>query len=213
MDAQVQNFVQILAVALIPGLFAITVHEVAHGWMARQLGDRTAEMMGRLTLNPARHIDPLGTILVPVAMVWFTGFIFGWAKPVPVSPRNLRDPRTGMMLVAVAGPAANILMALGWAIVLGAAQAMGGGLGSAASFIVNMSIFGIFINLLLAVFNLIPLPPLDGGRILRELVPPALGRRLDSVEPYGLIIIVLLLWLGALAPVLAIVRYLASFLM
>lgn len=213
MDAKFASFMQILSVGLIPGLFAITVHEVAHGWAARQLGDRTAEMLGRLTLNPVRHIDPLGTVAVPLLMVWATGFIFGWAKPVPVSQRNLRQPRRDMVLVALAGPVSNLVMAAGWAGLLALVRAVPEVFAGAGTFVASMAIFGILINILLALFNLLPVPPLDGGRVLRELVPEPLGRRLDSLEPYGLIIVLLLLWIGALAPLFVAVNKVAGWLM
>ena len=213
MDAKFASFMQILSVALIPGLFAITVHEVAHGWAARQLGDRTAEILGRLTLNPVRHIDPLGTVAVPLLMVWATGFIFGWAKPVPVNQRNLRQPRRDMVLVSLAGPAANLLMAAGWAGFLAMVRAVPELFSGTVTFMASMAIFGILINILLALFNLLPVPPLDGGRVLRELVPERLGRQLDSLERYGLIIVLLLLWVGALAPLFAAVNTIAGWLM
>lgn len=213
MDAKFASFMQILSVGLIPGLFAITVHEVAHGWAARQLGDRTAEILGRLTLNPVRHIDPLGTVAVPLLMVWATGFIFGWAKPVPVSQRNLRQPRRDMVLVALAGPVSNLVMAAGWAGLLALVRAVPEVFAGTVTFVASMAIFGILINILLALFNLLPVPPLDGGRVLRELVPEPVGRQLDSLERYGLIIVLLLLWIGALAPLFVAVNKLAGWLM
>jgi Zn-dependent protease len=116
-EGQLADIIQRFAVFVIPILFGITVHEVAHGWMARQLGDRTAEMLGRLTLNPIKHIDPIGTVIVPLLTLWSGGFLFGWAKPVPINSRNLRNPKRGMIAVALAGPGANLLMAIGWALI------------------------------------------------------------------------------------------------
>lgn len=192
------SLVQLVIVWSIPVLFAITLHEVAHGWAALRLGDRTAQFMGRLTLNPVRHIDPVGTLLVPaILLVLPTPFIFGWAKPVPIAERNLGHPRRDMALVAVAGPAANILMALGWAAV----GWLGVQMGDAAawmSLLIYMGAAGVAINLLLAIFNLLPIPPLDGGRVLMSLVPPRWSGQLGRVEPYGIFIVLGLILLGAM---------------
>lgn len=210
--SQLTNFIQIIAIAAIPILFAITVHEVAHGWMARRFGDRTAEMLGRLTLNPIKHIDPVGTIAVPLLMVWLGGFLFGWAKPVPVSFRNLRNPKRDMVFVALAGPGANLLMAVGWAVLLKLFKEAAPVLGKSLVFFVQMAQIGIFFNLLLMIFNLLPIPPLDGGRVLRGLVPESIGRRLDALEPYGLIIVIGLIVLGLLSPVISLARRLSALL-
>lgn len=195
-----------LAVWVVPVLFAITVHEVAHGWVARALGDRTAEMMGRLTLNPIKHIDPIGTVLVPGLLLLTTGFLMGWARPVPVAMRNLRHPRRDMALVAAAGPGVNLLMALGWAVVARLAvfyhQAVGGEVGQIPLFLVFVGMAGIFINVVLMVLNLLPIPPLDGGRVLAGLVPLSVSRWLDRIEPFGLFIVVGLLVSGLLGGLL-----------
>lgn len=193
---EVAEKVQLLSAAVIPVLFAIVLHEVAHGWVARYFGDRTAEMLGRLTINPIKHIDPVGTILVPLVLTWLNFPAFGWARPIPVSTRNLRDPKRDMLFVAAAGPISNLLMALFWtglfAVVLHGAIPLGAG----RQFVLVMVQIGITFNILLCIFNLIPVPPLDGGRVLRGLVPESLGRRLDAIEPYGLIILVALLATG-----------------
>lgn len=189
------SLLQLLAVAAILVLFAITLHEVAHGWTARQFGDRTAEMLGRLTANPLKHIDPIGTVVVPALALLTTGFLFGWAKPVPVATRNLRNPRRDMMFVAAAGPAANILMALFWAFFTKLAT-LSGLQGMTLQFFLTMGQIGVFINVILAVFNMLPIPPLDGGRVLSGLLPPRASTRLDRIEPYGLIIVLAFIFFG-----------------
>jgi Zn-dependent protease len=172
----------------IPVLFAITLHEVAHGWMARYFGDRTAEMLGRLSLNPLRHIDPIGTVLVPGLLLAVGGLLFGWAKPVPVATSALRNPRRAMVLVALAGPAANLFMAVVWCAVLGAIVRVNGN-ETLDGWIALMAQAGILTNVILAVFNLLPIPPLDGGRVLMGLLPPRLSARLEKIEPVGLFIV------------------------
>jgi Zn-dependent protease len=204
-----------IAVGAIPILFAITLHEVAHGWVASRLGDQTAKMLGRLSLNPIKHIDPVGTILVPGLLYFFGGVLFGWAKPVPVNFGRLNRPKRDMVFVALAGPLANLLMGIMWAMVLKltlttdlAGSVMG-------EWLVSMARIGIFINVLLAAFNLLPIPPLDGGRVLRGLVNESIGRILDRIEPFGLIILVLLLVSGFLwvlvGPILTFVESLIVF--
>jgi Zn-dependent protease len=169
-------------------LLAITLHEVAHGWVARCFGDRTAQMLGRLSLNPLRHIDPIGTILVPGLLLVVGGPLFGWAKPVPVATSALRNPRFAMILVALAGPAANLVMAAGWCAVLGAIVRVNAN-ETLVYWIASMAQAGILINVVLAVFNLLPIPPLDGGRVLAGLLPPRLSARLEKIEPVGLFIV------------------------
>jgi len=182
----------------VPVLFAITLHEVAHGWVADRLGDPTARMLGRLTLNPIKHIDPIGTILVPGLLLLLGGFLFGWAKPVPVTPQNLRRHRYGMAWVAAAGPASNIVQALLWALVIKAALANEAALDWVAEPLYLMGLAGITINLLLAVLNLLPIPPLDGGRIVDALLPGPLSARYSQLEPWGLWIVLGLIATGLL---------------
>ncbi len=193
--------VQRIAVWALPILFAITVHEVAHGWVAKRLGDPTAYMMGRLTLNPIRHVDPVGTVIVPLALTLLGGFIFGWAKPVPVTWENLRHPKRDMVLVAAAGPLANLAMALLWALAMKLGMLLGDDARWVALPLIYMGFAGITINLVLMVLNLLPLPPLDGGRVVTGLLPGPLAWRYARLEPYGLMILLALLvmgWLGHL---------------
>ena len=194
--------IQEIVIWALPVLFAITLHEVAHGWVAKQLGDPTAQMLGRITLNPIKHIDPVGTVLVPLLLLVLPGnFLFGWAKPVPITPQNLRNPRRDMAIVALAGPTANFIMALLWAIIARAAVWLD------EPFLTNplvlMGFAGIAINLVLMILNLIPLPPLDGGRIVSNLLPPRTSAKYDLVEPYGFMILVLLLMTGILGGLLS----------
>lgn len=182
-----------------PVLFAITVHEAAHGYAARALGDDTAARLGRLSLNPLRHIDPIGTVLVPGVLLMLGGFLFGWAKPVPVDMRRLHRPRQDMALVAAAGPAANAVMALGWGLLL---KWQAGGSGETALLLSYMAVAGIIINLVLMVLNLLPMPPLDGSRVLAGLLPEPAARVLDRIEPFGLYLILGLMISGVLTTLL-----------
>jgi Zn-dependent protease len=196
---------QTIVLWVVPVVFAITLHEAAHGYAARTFGDRTAELQGRITLNPLKHIDPVGTILVPGVLILaakFGGpqFVFGWAKPVPVNFGNLRNPRRDMLWVAAAGPGANFAMAILWALLLRAALPAGA-LDSAN--LLSMARIGISINLVLMALNLLPVPPLDGGRIAVSLLPLQAARAWSRLEPYGLFIIVGLLAFGVLDDVMA----------
>jgi Zn-dependent protease len=182
---------QTLLIWVIPVLLAITLHEAAHGWTASKFGDHTARMMGRVTLNPVKHIDPVGTVIVPLALlIMSTGFIFGWAKPVPINFNALRSPKSGMIWVALAGPGANLIMAIGWLFV------------AILSVNINMPVIlkmagaGIFINLLLAVFNLLPIPPLDGSRVISALLPNPLAYKYNQLERYGFVILIGLMFVG-----------------
>jgi Zn-dependent protease len=203
------TMVQRIIVWVIPVIFAITVHEVAHGWVAKRHGDKTAWMLGRLTLNPLKHIDPVGTILLPgLLLITGTGFIFGWAKPVPVNPRNLRNPKSDMAIVALAGPMANFVMALGWALIIRAGTFVNAEFFSMP--LIYMGIAGISINLVLAIINLLPIPPLDGSRILSSLLPDRLAWQYNRLERFGFIILLLLLMTGALGAMLGYPLYFAQ---
>ena len=197
MFAQLSTY-QLLAIAILPTLFAIVVHEIAHGWVAHRLGDSTAYMMGRLTLNPIKHIDPIGTILVPAVLIFTLGFGFGWAKPVPINWHNLKNPKRDIALVAIAGPASNLLMAIAWGIVVKLATLLPDSLEMISMPLRYMGLFGILINALLMIFNLIPIPPTDGGRIAVSLLPTRAGILLSKVEPFGMFILIALIFSGLL---------------
>ncbi len=202
--------IHLIAVLAIPLLFAITLHEAAHGWIASKLGDNTALMLGRVTANPIKHIDLVGTIIVPILIASISPFIFGWAKPVPVNWTNLKRPKRDMALVAIAGPASNLLMAIGWALIAKICFSL---LGGAVSLNPNTSqsiigtvflsaYFGIVINLVLMVLNLIPIPPLDGSRVVASFLSPPLSIWYEKIEPYGFFILIGLLFLGQLKLIL-----------
>tara|TARA_R110002049_G_scaffold147342_1_gene310122 strand:+ start:87832 stop:88470 length:639 start_codon:yes stop_codon:yes gene_type:complete len=179
-----------------PVLLAITLHEVAHGWAARYLGDPTAASLGRLSLNPIKHIDPVGTVIVPAVLFVMSGFMFGWAKPVPVDMQRLNDPKRDMALVAAAGPASNFVMAFLWALVIKAGFMTESDV--VRMVLVEMGKVGVGINLVLMVLNLIPIPPLDGGRVLSGVLPDRLSTVLAKIEPFGMFIIFGLLAMGLL---------------
>jgi Zn-dependent protease len=193
----------------IPAVYAVTLHEVAHGWVANKLGDSTAAERGRLSLNPLRHVDPIGTILVPGALILMGGIFFGWAKPVPVNWFALRRVRRDIALVAVAGPAANLGMLLLWLLLLEGLR-MSGGTGGLVVVLLKMCLAGIIFNATIMILNLIPIPPLDGSRILTAALPARVARVYNRIEPFGLVLLLLLLfsgWLGALlGPVLNLVQ-------
>ena len=190
----VENFRNILVFAL-PVLFAITLHEAAHAYAARRLGDNTAYAQGRMTLNPLVHIDLLGTIIIPIVLYMTSGFVFGYAKPVPVQFGNLRNPKRDMAWVALAGPAANLLMAFLW-VVFGMLLVA---FGVDEEFPNKMARAGLVTNLLIFAFNLFPLPPLDGGRVLTSMLPNRLAFKFARIEPYGFFILLALLYFNLLA--------------
>ena len=194
---QFDQLIQTIALAAIPVLFAITLHEAAHGYVARHFGDMTADKAGRITLNPLHHIDPFGTIILPLLTLWMGGILFGWAKPVPVNFAALRRPKQDMLWVAIAGPASNLAMALGWALLYKM------GLMFPESYfadpMLGMAMWGIKINVVLMVLNLLPLPPLDGGRVAVSLLPHRQAFQLAKIEPYGMFILIFL----AMTPVLS----------
>jgi len=187
--------VEQITIWLIPVLFAITLHEAGHGWMAWKLGDNTAKLAGRISLNPVHHIDLIGTILLPLATFLLGGFLFGWAKPVPVNWYNLKKPRRDSALVALAGPAANFLMIVFWALVAKITDLL---FPNSLNFFIYMASAGIFFNLVLMILNLVPILPLDGGRILFSILPISIGRIFVKIEPFGLLILIALLFSGLL---------------
>ena len=197
-----ESLIQTIAIAALPVIFAITLHEAAHGYAARHFGDPTAWQMGRISLNPLRHIDLVGTIIIPASILLFSGgtFLFGYAKPVPVDFGRLRNPKKDMLWVAAAGPGANLFMALCWALMLKLAWLM-----PSNDFTVplsEMSKIGIIVNCVLMVLNLVPLPPLDGGRIAVSLLPHNLAWKFAKIEPWGFPILLLLLFTGLLGAVM-----------
>jgi Zn-dependent protease len=207
-----EDLVQTIAIYALPVLFAITLHEAAHGYVARHFGDPTAWRLGRITLNPLKHIDAIGTLLVPALLLFASKgqFLFGWAKPVPVDFGRLRKPKQDMLWVAAAGPAANLLMALGWAALLKLALAMPDNAYSLP--LAEMARAGINVNAVLMLLNLLPLPPLDGGRIVVSLLPWQLAVRFAQVERFGFVILLALLFLGGLDIILTpLLRYFLFF--
>ncbi len=193
--------IQTICVYAIPLIFAITLHESAHGWAAGRLGDPTATMLGRVTINPIPHIDPIGTIAVPGALLLMSaltgggGLLFGWAKPVPINPRYFRNPLKAMTITAAAGPLSNLLQMIFWALLLKALAAVG----FYDKFVISVCAAGISVNLMLMAFNLIPIPPLDGGRIVRGLLSRQAGIAFDKIEPYGFMILLVLMVGGGLS--------------
>jgi Zn-dependent protease len=224
----VQHLVQTIAIYALPVLFAITLHEAAHGYVARHFGDLTAHAQGRISLNPLRHVDWIGTVAAPlvILVVSLGNFLFGWAKPVPVNYSALRKPREHMAWVAAAGPAANLVMAIGWALalrlgiaasprpeawtevasnhgsilVVRAVLEQGSGV---AEFFIGVCAAGVMVNLILMLLNLLPIPPLDGGRIVTSLLPRKAAWRFSKIEPWGLPILLVLLFTKQLSAVLS----------
>ena len=194
----IQSTLKLVTVYAIPVIFAITLHEAAHGYVAKRFGDNTAYVLGRVSLNPARHIDPFGTVIFPLLTLFLGGMLFGWAKSVPVNQGQLREPRRHMIWVVLAGPAANFLMALLWALLLRILFSMG----ETQGFLWEVSRAGISINLILMVLNLLPIPPLDGGRVLMNIVPLKTENLLARIEPYGIWILLALLLTGVIQPVI-----------
>jgi Zn-dependent protease len=200
------QLVQTISIYALPVIFGITLHEAAHGYVAKHLGDTTAYVLGRVSLNPVRHIDPVGTVLVPLVILLVTswgagqGMLFGWAKPVPVNYHALRKPKRDMMWVAAAGPAANLAMALGWALAAKLALVLPGNYFSEPLFLISQA--GVTVNLVLMLLNLIPLLPLDGGRIVASLLPVRLADRYARLEPWGFPILLALMFTNVLGIVL-----------
>ena len=188
------NLIQTVLVYALPVLFAITIHEAAHGYVARHFGDNTAYMLGRVTLNPIKHIDPIGTILMPLMLYFATSgaFLFGYAKPVPVNFGHLRHPKRDMVWVALAGPLSNFIQAILWALLFTVLV----GFGLSERFFLEMAKAGVLVNLVMWAFNLFPLPPLDGGRVLMGLLPPRQAYAFSRIEPWGFFIVMALVLAG-----------------
>jgi Zn-dependent protease len=210
----IANLIQTVAIYALPVLFAITVHEAAHGYVARHFGDPTAAMMGRVTLNPAKHIDPIGTILMPLVLYFATAghFLFGYAKPVPVNFSQLRHPKRDMIWVALAGPASNFVQAIFWAVLFVLLMSFG----MRERFFLEMANAGIKVNLVMWAFNLFPLPPLDGGRVLVGLLPYRQAEVVSRIEPWGFFIVMALVVAGVvstywLQPLMAVGQTLVNF--
>jgi len=193
------SIIQKIVIYALPVIFAITVHEAAHGYVARHFGDMTAHQEGRITLNPLKHIDPFGTIILPALTIMLGGILFGWAKPVPVNFSRLRNPKKDMLWVAAAGPASNLIMAIIWAFVMKFAVSAPEAI---AIPLLLMAKAGVMINIVLMVLNLLPLPPLDGGRIAVSLLPNNLARSFAQLERYGFVILIVLLFTGILGKIM-----------
>lgn len=193
---------QKIAIWTLPILLAIVLHEVAHGWVAWKLGDPTARAQGRLTLNPLAHIDPIGTVVVPLVLLVLGGFIFGWAKPIPVDPRHFKNPHRDMAKVAVAGPMANFIMAIGWGFLAVWGARWQVDMPQIGQFMLYSGLAGVQINLILAALNLIPIPPLDGSRIVAAFLPPQMRNGYYRIEPYGFFILLGLIFTGLLNPII-----------
>ena len=192
---------QLIAIWILPVIFAITLHEVGHGWAAFKLGDNTAYQLGRITLNPIKHIDPIGTVILPSLLLVTTGFVFGWAKPVPVNFQQLNLPRRDMALVALAGPGANLLMLFFWAIIINIGFFFYSSYDSAIFFI-YVGQAGVIINFILMLLNLLPILPLDGGRVVHAMLPLNMADKYGRLEPFGLILLIVLLLTGVLQQVM-----------
>lgn len=192
---------QLIAIWILPVIFAITLHEVGHGWAAFKLGDNTAHQLGRITLNPIKHIDPIGTVILPSLLLVTTGFVFGWAKPVPVNFQQLNQPRRDMALVALAGPGANLLMLLFWAIIINIGFFFYSSY-EAAIFFIYVGQAGVIINFILMLLNLLPILPLDGGRVVHAMLPLNMADKFGRLEPFGIIVLIVLLLTGVLQQIM-----------
>ena len=205
------TLLQRIVVWILPVIFAITVHEVAHGWVAKRYGDNTASALGRLTLNPIKHVDLFGTLIIPgLLLLSGTGFIFGWAKPVPVDARNFKNPLRDMAIVALAGPVSNFLMALAWALIARLGVSIGAQAEAISLPLIYTGVAGISINLVLALINLLPIPPLDGSRVLSGILPNYWAWQYNRLERFGFIILLALLYTNTLSSILAVPLFVAQ---